>query len=152
IAGNAATASNGGGIALVSHTGNVVVQNSTITGNSAGNATAGARAGGGGISKTGTTTGTLTLTSTIVAGNTAARGSAAADVAASGTSPVTATFSAIGNDPGAGVLSSSSGSNLAFGANLQLQPLADNGGPTQTVALGGTSAAIDAGANPANVA
>src|SRR5213078_594875 len=104
--------------------GNLLVQNSTIANNSAGNATAGAGAGGGGISKT-NTGGTVTLVSTIVSGNTAAAGAAAADVASAGTRP--------------------------FGANLALQPLANNGGPTQTMALGSTSAAIDAGSNTAGL-
>src|SRR5205085_1194900 len=42
--------------------------------------------------------------------------------------------------------------NLPFGANLQLQPLAANGGLGQTHLLGSGSAAIDHGANPAGLA
>ena len=44
-------------------------------------------------------------------------------------------------------LSPGSGNNL-FAAALNLQPLANNGGLTQTVALGAGSAAVNAGANP----
>jgi hypothetical protein len=38
-----------------------------------------------------------------------------------------------------------------IGANLALQPLASNGGLTQTIALGSTSAALDKGSNPAGL-
>ena len=39
----------------------------------------------------------------------------------------------------------------AFGAALNLLPLANNGGPTPTIALGAGSPAVDAGANPAGL-
>jgi hypothetical protein len=45
-----------------------------------------------------------------------------------------------------------SGSNLPYGADLRLGPLADNGGPTRTHALLPGSPAIDAGSNPAGLA
>ena len=45
-------------------------------------------------------------------------GAAAADLASAGVGTVRATFSAIGNDPGAGVLSAASANNLPFGADL----------------------------------
>jgi hypothetical protein len=45
-------------------------------------------------------------------------------------------------------LTPDSGNNLPFGTDPKLGPLADNGGPTQTVALLPGSPAIDAGANP----
>src|SRR5207248_3162791 len=63
---------------------------------------------------------------------------------------VNADHSAIGSASGFS-LSATSFFNLPFGANLQLQPLAFNGGPTQTQLLASTSPAIDHGSNPAGL-
>ena len=55
-------------------------------------------------------------------------------------------YSAIGSSAGF-TMSASSGNNLPFGANLLLGPLADNGGPTQTMLQQTGSPLIDAGSN-----
>jgi hypothetical protein len=136
ISGNNAT-TNGGGICLNTVTGAVLIQNSTIAGNTAGGT-------GGGISQSSGTTANITVVSTIVSGNS----SASPDIFSG--NAVNVNNSAIGNASGF-TLSGTSGSNLAFGANLQLGALANNGGPTQTIALGATSPAINAGSNPANL-
>ena len=56
-------------------------------------------------------------------------------------------FSAVGNANGF-TEDVASGNNLAFGTNLLLGPLANNGGPTFTHLPGSGSPLIDAGNNP----
>src|SRR5439155_19933172 len=87
----------------------------------------------------------VTLTSTIVSGNVAPNNP---DIASPGSENINATFSAVGVDPGAGWSTSSkagASKNLAFGANLFLTPLQNNGGLTKTLGLTFGSAAVDAG-------
>jgi hypothetical protein len=134
ISGN--TAYYGGGISVYAPVGIATIQNATITKNNANSAA-------GGIFKRGTAP--MSLTSCIVSGNTV--GTVASDIGSVG-ALISASYSTFGVDPGPGVLSSPSIGNLAFGANLNLGPLADNGGPTQTHALGAGSLAIDHGSNP----
>jgi hypothetical protein len=121
------------------------VQNSTITGNTANGATI----GGGGIAQvtilTTVAPAPITIISSIVSGNT---NSLAPDIISGGT--VNVNFSAAGSATGF-TPSATSGNNLPFGANLNLQPLANNGGPTQTIALGAGSPALNAGSNPADL-
>jgi parallel beta-helix repeat protein len=149
ISGN--TAVNGGGVLLVDFAGNARIQNSTITNNTATAGSSSAGDAGGGIAKV-SGSGAITLVSSIVAGNRAPSAATnRTDVSVGGTGQVTAVFSAIGVDPGPSAFASESGWNLPFGADLKLQPLANNGGPTQTHALGTGSAAIDRGANLANL-
>ena len=116
------------------------VFNSTIAGNTAGDSE------GGGIYTFGGSDEDLLLSSTIVANNTAAEDP---DIhnALSGSADVLADHSLIGTS--AGVLrfaESAPGTNVLNTGPIELGPLADNGGPTQTMlpALGGP--AIDAGA------
>jgi hypothetical protein len=78
------------------------------------------------------------LRNTIVAGNSAPSGP---DVV----NGVSAAFSLIGNPSGGTIDDITPGSNL-IGVDPQLLPLADNGGPTPTMALAATSPAIDKGA------
>src|SRR6185295_19402456 len=59
---------------------------------------------------------------------------------------VNANFSAIGSNVGF-TLSGSSGNNLPFGTNLLLGPLANNGGPTQTIKPQAISPLLGAGSN-----
>ena len=143
--------------------GNVFIENSTIANNSAdycgggidtrmvfeiSNSTiafnnAGGTYGGGGICVA-AGAGSLELTSTIVASNTAPSGACAYDICAFG-----ATISGANNL----VISS----NVALppdtiDADPELLPLADNGGPTQTLALDAGSPALDTGANPDGLA
>jgi hypothetical protein len=119
-----------------------VLQDSTVTANTA-NGT-GATAGGGGISRTSTLNNTLTIVNSVVSGNTNAN---APDIR---TDPFTTThvnFSAIGSGTGF-AFAPDSGNNLPVGANLMLGGLAFNGGPTRTHALSG-GPLIDAGSNAA---
>ena len=115
------------------------VQNTTIAGNTA-NATA-TTAGGGGIYRASTMNNALQLTNTIVSGNT---NSSAADIRVDMFTTTTANFSAIGNATGF-TLAGGSGNNLAYGTNLLLGALANNGGPTQTRAILAGSPLINAG-------
>ena len=114
----------GGGIV---NSGNLAVNSSTIAGNS------------GGIHNTGT----LTLQNTIVAGNTA---NSAQDISGS----VSGSNNLIGIGTGETGLTNGLNGNLVGTSTSpidpMLGPLADNGGPTQTMALLTNSPAIGAGA------
>ena len=161
ISDNTALGSEGdqGGGGLFNVAGTLTVMNSTISGNTAPNA------GGGGI----TNAGTLTVEQSTVALNSAAFGGAIQQNAAANSTTLTANIIArnSGDDgsnfSGMGTFASE-GSNFiespgdAFTSDdsdatttgtdtltLNLQPLADNGGFTQTHALGCPSVAIDAG-------
>lgn len=57
--------------------------------------------------------------------------------------------SAIGS--GSGFTKTDLGGNLAFGTNLKLGPLANNGGPTLTQLPAGDSPLVDTGSNPASL-
>src|SRR5262249_34035843 len=117
IAGNTA-AVGGGGIALVFFDKTLNVVNSTITSNT----TTGSV--GGGIHHA-SGSGTIPLTSTVVSGNSGTF----PDIFSGGT--VSANYSAIGSTAGFTL----SGSKNIVGQNLKLRPLANNGGPTLTVAF-----------------
>jgi hypothetical protein len=129
---NNTVGSNGGAVLLIAFGGTANLTGSTITGNAAG-------AGGGIAFLSGA--GTLHLDDTIVSGNSALN--ANSDIAAPSQATVTTTYSAIGNTtgftyaPGPG--------DLPVGANLYLQPLANNGGPTQTIAFAAGSPLLNAG-------
>jgi CSLREA domain-containing protein len=134
----------GGGI--LQNGGTLTVTNSTFSGNS-GN-------GGGGIYKSG---GTLTVTNSTFSGNSAS-GFGGGIHNAGGSTTLRNTI--VANSPSGGNCSgpiTDGGGNLrwpntdlscvgAFG-DPKLGPLANNGGPTQTMALLASSAAIDAGVN-----
>jgi hypothetical protein len=139
--GNTSNVTNGGGaIRLQAFSGTLNVRNSTITGNSTSTGT------GGGISGAG---GTVNIVSSIVSGNT---GGASPNIA-SGT--INVNFSAIDNTAGF-TFSATSGNNLSTANStvsaLVLGSLANNGGPTDTMALGSGSTGINAGSNPGNLA
>jgi hypothetical protein len=138
IANNSA-ATAGGGIGLSAFSGTATIQNCTITGN----AVTGTAVNGGGVGRF-SGTGGIALESCIVAGNTSTLGP---DIGTAG--PVTANACAIGEPAGFKLTSGSN--NLPYQplANLKLGPLADNGGPTQTIALLAGSPCLDVGANPA---
>jgi hypothetical protein len=140
LTGNTATAS-GGGIGLTGGATVVSIKDSTIAGNTANGSAAGT--GGGGIGRTSATAATVTVANSVVSGNTNANGP---DILATAVSTVNVNFSAVGSNTGF-TLSGSSGNNLAFGANLQLGALADNGGPTKTMLPAGGSPLLDAGSN-----
>ena len=169
VATGAAFVSSGGGI-FAQVNGSVSISNSTITGNTA--ATPDQFYGGGGLfvgSKSTANRATIndstisgnvsasngggvlfypavpgalppTFTNTIISGNSAPKGP---DQQSSGAAiPINLAFSVLG-DP-AGVAPTQTGPNL-IGVDPKLGPLADNGGPTQTMALTPGSPAIDAG-------
>ncbi len=125
--GNSATGGSGG--AIFGGGDMLVVSNSTVSGNTADT--------GGGIDQY---NGTLKLGSSIVAGNSA---STAPDVGGSFNS---LGYNAVGSTSGAAI-TGNTGTNLVNGAAspLHLGALADNGGSTQTMALGAGSVAIGAG-------
>ncbi|HEY1381314.1 MAG TPA: right-handed parallel beta-helix repeat-containing protein, partial [Gemmataceae bacterium] len=137
ISGNSA-AGVGGGISLRNFTGNALIQDSTITGNtSASTSNSPVYGGGGGIAKTlGATTGTITLQGSIVAGNTSTATVNRPDIFANGTNTVIADHSLIGVVNSGVPLAPTSANNLtgtdAAPLNPLLGPLANNGGPTQT--------------------
>jgi CSLREA domain-containing protein len=97
------------------------VTNSTFSGNSAGR-------GGGLVNDIGTTT----LKNTIIANSTSGGN-------CNNTATLTADSHNLADDGTCG------GATVATSAQINLQPLANNGGPTQTMALGPGSVAIDAG-------
>jgi len=126
FSGNSADTGDGGGIHSKAVT--LTVTNSTFSGNSAHN-------GGGGIS------GTVTVTNTIVANSTS--GSNCAGAVTDGGHNIddgtTCGFT------GAGCTSTSGSSFCNTDPVLDPTGLKNNGGPTQTIALEATSAAVDAG-------
>jgi predicted outer membrane repeat protein len=141
ISGNTA-ATSGGGIGAAGSSGTVRVQNSTIAGNTANGATS--TTGGGGIYRASTMNNAIELTNTIVSGNINAANFGAPDIRVDMFTTTTANFCAIGNATGF-TLAAGSGNNLAYGANLILGALANNGGPTQTRAIFAGSPLINAG-------
>ena len=134
ISGNTATGGSGGGIYFYNDGGSVLtIQNSTIANNT----------GGGIYLYNSSATAQLLLASTIVANNTVA------DINGSGAPQFTANNSLI-RVPAAGTVIT--GSANITGQDPLLGALANNGGPTQTMALQAGSPAIDAGSNPAALA
>jgi hypothetical protein len=143
ISGNTAGTSGGGvmfynGGTNPNHT--LSIQNSTIANNTA---TGG---GGGGVARIGDT-GAATVQSSIIANNTAATGP---DLSSSSSlASFAVSFSLIRDQSGAVI--TDGGNNLAAGTDPQLGALANNGGPTQTMALLAGTPAVNAGSNPANL-
>ena len=136
----------------------VLIQNSTITNNTAGSADTAPWTGGGGIGALAFAPGTsLVLQSTVVAGNvqtasTASRPDIGVDLSVV---TVTADHCLIGTADTV-TFAAGSGYNLtgtiAAPANPMLAPLGNNGGPMQTCQPLPGSPVIDRGSNPANEA
>ena len=130
---------------LNAFSGIVNITSSTITGNACGSTSVGYSPSGGGIAFK-STLGTLNLDNTIVSGNSALN-SSVDDIAASPPNVVTAKYSALGTTGNYTFVDL--GHNLigtdASPTALTLGPLADNGGPTQTIPIGLGSTAIGAG-------
>lgn len=142
IVGNT-TASSGGAVNLAVFTGILFLLNSTVTGNTAVNTTAGY--GGGGIFTYAPTFVYMGIYNSIVSGNTNANGAdILTDVApANSNGGVFTSFSAIGDTS---TFTENDGTgNIAPGTDLMLGLLADNGGPTMTMAPQPGSPLIDAG-------
>lgn len=162
ISGNQALDGNGGGI-VNNASGVLTINNSTLTGNSANNGGAilnggslvinqstiagnSASVSGGGVVLAGAS---LSLSGTIVSGNSSGVAGTADfglySEEPSDTGSFTATNSLIGEvDPRL----TANGTNNIMSTNPMLGGLADNGGPTKTMALLDGSPAIDAGPNP----
>jgi hypothetical protein len=150
IANNNAKGS-GGGIDLVEFNGILRVQESTISGNTAQSNAIGTYGsyGGGGIGSVpnyfaAAGSGSIQLTNSIVSGNNNTNGP---DILTPGV--VSANFSAIGNTTGITPALLTGGNNVPAGTNLNLGPLANNGGPTQTMLPGAGSPLINTGSNAA---
>ncbi len=158
ISGNSATNGKGGGLYItgIGVSDVIIVRNSTVSGNSAQsvgggiclnsagqlqllNSTVAANQAstGGGIGHL--QSGTIALISSIVSVNTGS----APDISSTGS--VTLDFSAVGS--ASGFTPSGGPTNLPFGTDLKLGPLANNGGPTLTHGLLAGSPAINAGSN-----
>ena len=134
ISGNTAGQTGGGFMRATTTTGTLNIRHSTITGNAANGA---AGSGGGGLFLPALFAG-LTVRNTIVSGNTNAN---SPDI---GAGTVNVNFSAVGSATG-WTPSGTSGNNLAFGVDLQLGPLQDNGGPTFTHQPGPNAPPVNAG-------
>ncbi len=133
LAGN--TAADGGGIENESD-GSTTITSSTLAGNSA------TRDDGGGIDNEGT----AVLYNTIVATNVGGSGAAAPANDITGKVSSSSASNLVGTGGSGGLLNGNNG-NLVGVADPDLGTLADNGGPTQTIALLAGSPAIGAG-NP----
>ncbi|MEM6382687.1 MAG: choice-of-anchor Q domain-containing protein, partial [Pseudomonadota bacterium] len=142
----------GGGVFNIS--GDLLIQNSTISGNSSGIS--------GGVASNGNSSTRTDISSTIIAENTAVQSGFGNDIGAQSTSTTTNSFNSLGNNlvgdgtfNGTAFFIDGAGGDIVgdqtFKAFADLRPLADNGGPTQTLALRQTSQAIDAGNNDASL-
>jgi hypothetical protein len=137
------TATSGGGLVVgFSSQGALKVQNCTITGNSATATTTGTTTadGGGGI-RLYRSNATVALDGCIISGNHASNGRS--DIVTDSMGSITTAYSAISNTTG--FTYAPGPRDLPIGVNLNLLPLANNGGPTQTIALGQGSSALDHG-------
>jgi hypothetical protein len=127
----------GGGILLNTFNGGLALASDTIVGNIAQSTNAGQ--GGGGIGVFGGTN-QIQMVNTIVSGNTGANGP---DILSNQT--VFTLYSALGTPTGTGFTDTGGAYDLTPGIDLKLGPLADNGGPTRTMAPQPGSPLIDAG-------
>ena len=145
--GNSSNSGNGGGgVFCTASSSTVSITNCTISGNTS-------VSSGGGIktrASFGSPTSALTLNNVIVTGNT--RASVADDVA-DGAVASSSSNNLIGVNTGLSGITNGTNGNQIGTAGAPLNPLlgalANNGGPTQTMALSAGSLAIDAGSNTA---
>jgi uncharacterized membrane protein YtjA (UPF0391 family) len=137
ISGNTVAEEAGGLDAFTLFAGLVAIEGSTIAANSSGG-------GAGGISFQGEE-GDLKLTDAIVADNASAGG---VDLKAE--SPPATAFSLIGGSSGPTFTDSVPGSDV-LGVAARLEPLADNGGPTETMAPAPTSPVVNKGAGALSI-
>jgi len=168
ISGNTSTLSEGGGIYLQGGSPDgVVIRNSTVFGNTAG-------ISGGGVALH-TFTGTALISNSTLAGNTSATEGGNLLVSGTGVVTVTSSVLAFGSSntgpdvsgavsAGTSLIRDQNGATITdLGGNLpggtdpgfvggSTPTLANNGGPTQTIALAPGSALLNVGSNPAGVA
>ena len=142
IYGNSAPKYEGGAVQNYSMT---TLTNCTVSGNSA------MTAGGLSNQKRLSSSAEIVLTDTIIAGNTAS--GSPSDIGGSKPGAVTGSYNLVGTG-GSGGLTSGNNGNLVLSSltDLDLGPLANNGGPTETMALLSGSAAIHAGIAVSGVA
>lgn len=134
ITGNTASSGDGGGIFFYNDgSSTLTIQNSTIAGNT-----------GSGVFLYVDTLNDVVLQSTIVANN------SGPDVGGGGFAPRIMADNSLIRTPAAGT--AITGAANILGQNPLLGPLANNGGPTQTMLLQAGSPAIDTGSNPAGLA
>jgi hypothetical protein len=137
LTGNSAAAGAGGGIAAASLTGTLVVQNCTITGNSAGT--------GGAIARIGAT-GSIAIDSSILFSDSAGTGP---EISTSGTATVNTSL--VQSTSGVSTFTGDSFTNANIGIDPLLGVLQNNGGSTSTRLPNSGSPAIDHGSNPASL-
>jgi CSLREA domain-containing protein len=130
------TDSNGVGGGIANGSGTVNVTNSTLSGNSAGF--------GGGIDNL---SGTVKLSSSIVALNTALNGVAPNPGPDLHNTITSLGYNVVGTTSGATIVATTGDQFGVTAIQLKLDPLGNNGGPTQTMALQAGSVAIDQGIN-----
>lgn len=138
LSNNSSLVSGGGGFAVFGSNNTILFQNCTVTENS------GTTDGGGVFVPAGYGANIINLQSTIVSGNKV--GGIPDDIGATNGSQVLATNSAIGDAGGFALIGGSSG-NLAFGLDLKLGSLANNGGATMSHLPAADSPVVDAGYN-----
>jgi hypothetical protein len=153
-------AQTGGGIHCVEYPGTVLIQNSTIAGNTS--TWTGTGNGGGGIAEPALTKAFVNLQSSLVAKNVNSKTAKPADIWGNNftsTPPpgiVLADHSLIGVGDDGVTFAPGSTLNLtgtmAAPLDPKLGPLHNNGGPTSTMALLANSPALNVGSNPSNVA
>jgi len=127
----------------VFNSGTATLTNCTLSGNQAESGDFGS-AGGGGVFNGGT----ATLTNCTVSGNSAFGGSGGSyggGVFNTNSGTATLTNTIVAGNAGDDIVGTITGSNNLIGGDPLLAPLADNGGPTQTMALLPGSPAINAG-------
>lgn len=134
LTGSTVSGNRGGGGGILAGSGAVSLRNSTVSGNSDGNS--------GGVHAV---SGSLTLTNSIIAGNSS--NVFAQDVKAPDdpSTKLEVSYCLIGNSNGAGLADAKVNQNNLIDIDPLLEPLADNGAPTQTHALRIGSPAIDQG-------
>lgn len=144
ISGNIAAGS-GGAISLYSSLtpATLSIVNSTIANNTSGGIK------GGAVAAEGSKAAAVVLDSSIVSNNLHTGGS---NPDFNTASTVTANFSAVGSKNGAATFVADATTTTLLGQNFKLGTLADNGGPTQTIALLSGSPLINAGSNTASLA
>ena len=148
ISGNSAVNNSGGvvnvagGLGIFTANGIATLVDCTVSGNYAANSGGGLYVGDSGTAK---------LTDTIVASNTSTA-AAPSDLSTTGSGDVTGSYNLIGTGGSAG-LSNGVDGNIVLSslADLGLAPLANNGGPTQTIALLPGSPALASGTDVTGV-
>jgi hypothetical protein len=137
LCGNSAS-NDGGAVWLVNFGGNLAIQNSTIVNN-----TASGSFGGGGIARV-SGSGSISLDSCIVANNKHTTGNYS-DLFSGGI--ITANYCAVGSAKYVSGFTPDVTTSALLGMDFKLGPLANNGGPTQTVSLLTGSPCINSGSN-----